>query len=230
MLKFRQLTYFWRQLLVDTQGIALLLIKKKMQTIQPVTDRKKWDSHNRKVKSHQVLRSVGTLLAVFAGAHYFDNTSQKEKEDDVVQPNCEHVYSWEVTPEVSPQPSDPKCLTHTYISHQNVVEDYNSGLIGTLLICKPGTQEGVAILLPVSYFASKWMTVDSVPVAAGSLDESGQQIGVHQEYTFLFGVFDETESKYKTNSVSSDNNVKYTINGFTQGALPGESLQQSVCP
>ncbi|XP_074551183.1 coagulation factor V [Halichoeres trimaculatus] len=129
------------------------------------------------------------------GAHYFDNTSQKEKEDDVVQPNCEHVYYWEVTPEVSPQPSDPTCLTHTYISHQNVVEDYNSGLIGTLLICKPG-----------------------------SLDESGQQIGVHQEYTFLFGVFDEKESKYKTNSFSPDNHVKYTINGFTQGALPDVSM------
>lgn len=72
------------------------------------------------------------------GAHYFDNTSQKEKEDDIVQPNNEHVYYWEVTSDVSPQPDDPTCLTYTYISHQNVVEDYNSGLIGTLLICKPG--------------------------------------------------------------------------------------------
>lgn len=74
----------------------------------------------------------------FAGANYFDNTSQREKEDDVVRPNREHVYYWEVTPDVSPQPNDPTCLTYTYVSHQNVVEDYNSGLIGTLLICKPG--------------------------------------------------------------------------------------------
>lgn len=76
----------------------------------------------------------------FAGAHYFDNTSQKEKEDDVVQPNSEHVYYWEATSEVSPQSDDPTCLTYTYVSHQNVVEDYNSGLIGILLICKPGKQ------------------------------------------------------------------------------------------
>lgn len=75
-----------------------------------------------------------------AGANYFDNTSQKEKEDDVVQPGGEHVYYWEVTSDVSPQPNDPTCLTHTYISHQHVVEDYNSGLIGTLLTCKPGKQ------------------------------------------------------------------------------------------
>ncbi|KAG8000988.1 Coagulation factor V, partial [Nibea albiflora] len=125
------------------------------------------------------------------GANYFDNTSQKEKEDDVVQPNREHVYYWEVTSDVSPQHSDPTCLTYSYISHQNVVQDYNSGLIGTLLVCKPGT-----------------------------LDESGKQIGVHNEYVFLFGVFDEKESKYSPKSPSSDDHVKYTINGYTKGSLP----------
>uniref|UniRef100_A0AAQ5X9K1 ferroxidase n=1 Tax=Amphiprion ocellaris TaxID=80972 RepID=A0AAQ5X9K1_AMPOC len=104
------------------------------------------------------------------GANYFDNTSQKEKEDDMVRPNGEHVYYWEVTGAVSPQQHDPACLTYTYISHQKVVEDYNSGLIGTLLVCKPG-----------------------------SLDDSGKQVGFHQEYVFLFGVFDEKQSKYKPN-------------------------------
>ncbi|XP_026151896.1 coagulation factor V isoform X2 [Mastacembelus armatus] len=129
------------------------------------------------------------------GANYFDNTSQKEKEDDVVQPNSEHIYYWEVTSEVSPQPDDPSCLTYTYISHQNVVEDYNSGLIGALLICKPG-----------------------------SLDESGKQTDVHQEYVFLFGVFDEKESKYKPTGPASDDHVKYTINGYTKGSLPDVSV------
>ncbi|KAM6955146.1 coagulation factor V-like [Lycodopsis pacificus] len=127
------------------------------------------------------------------GANYFDNTSQKEKEDDVVKPNAEHVYYWEVTPEVSPQPNDPTCITYTYVSHINVVEDYNSGLIGTLLICKPG-----------------------------SLDESGQQVGVHQEYVFLFGVFDERESKYEPNKHA--NHVKHTINGYAMGSLPDVSV------
>ncbi|XP_028992983.1 coagulation factor V [Betta splendens] len=125
------------------------------------------------------------------GAQYFDNTSQKEKEDDVVQPNTEHVYSWEVTSQVAPQPDDPACLTYTYISHENVVEDYNSGLVGALLICK-----------------------------AGSLDASGQQVGVHHEYVFLFGVFNEKESKHKANGAAADKHVKYTINGFTKGSLP----------
>ncbi|XP_017287310.1 coagulation factor V [Kryptolebias marmoratus] len=129
------------------------------------------------------------------GANYFDNTSLKEKEDDTVYPNNEHVYYWEVTSEVSPLPDDPTCLTYTYISHQNVVQDYNSGLIGTLLICKPG-----------------------------SLDESGRQVGHHQEYVFHFGVFDEKASIYTPNGYFPDNHVKYTINGYTKGSLPDVSI------
>ncbi|KAL6100506.1 f5 [Pungitius sinensis] len=127
------------------------------------------------------------------GANYFDNTSQKEKEDDMVQPNGEHVYYWEVTSEVSPQEHDPTCLTYTYVSHIDVVQDYNSGLIGALLVCK-----------------------------SGSLDASGQQVDVHQEYVFLFGVFDERESKYEPNS--HGNPVKYTINGYVMGSLPDVSV------
>ncbi|XP_047456763.1 coagulation factor V [Mugil cephalus] len=128
------------------------------------------------------------------GANYFDNTSLKEKEDDNVHPNREHVYTWEVTRDVSPKPNDPTCLTYTYTSHQDVVKDYNSGLIGALLVCKPG-----------------------------SLDESGKQVAVHQEYIFLFGVFDEKESKYSPSN-QADNHVKYTINGYTKGSLPDVRL------
>ncbi|KAG7467807.1 coagulation factor V [Solea senegalensis] len=130
------------------------------------------------------------------GAHYFDNTSQKEKEDDIVQPGGEHVYYWEVTSAVAPQKSDPACLTYTYVSHQDVVQDYNSGLIGTLLICK-----------------------------RGSLDEDRKQINVHHEYVFLFGIFDEKESRYKVASgYATDDHVKHTINGYTHGSLPDVSV------
>ncbi|KAK1903337.1 Coagulation factor V, partial [Dissostichus eleginoides] len=111
------------------------------------------------------------------GANYFDNTSQKEKEDDVVQPNTERLH-----------------LSHLQLRlPQDVVQDYNSGLIGALLICKPG-----------------------------SLDESGIQIGVEHEYVFLFGVFDERESKY-TPKIHA-NHVKYTINGYAMGTLPDVSV------
>ncbi|KAM9342334.1 coagulation factor V [Pholidichthys leucotaenia] len=129
------------------------------------------------------------------GAHYFDNTYQKEKQDDIVLPNSEHIYTWEVTSDVSPQENDPTCLTYTYISHEDVVKDYNSGLIGALLICKPG-----------------------------NLNETREQAGIGHEYVFLFGVFDEKRSKYEPHGYSSNNHVKYTINGYTKGSLPDVSM------
>lgn len=166
---------------------------------------------------------------VCAGAHYFDNTSLKEKEDDVVQPNGEHVYYWETSSNVSPQSNDPNCLTYTYISHEHFVGDFNSGLIGALLICKPGKKQNVSVLsssLSLHCFfccccCFHW-NLPRFTLSKGSLDESGNQIGVHHEYVFLFGVFDENESKYKQSSYASDSHVKYTINGYAEGSLPGE--------
>ncbi|CAL8266681.1 unnamed protein product [Lota lota] len=129
------------------------------------------------------------------GAQYFDNTSLKEKEDDVVRPGCEHTYYWEVTSDVAPQKDDPACLTYTYVSHLNVVQDYNSGLIGTLLLCKPG-----------------------------SLNELGEQVHFPQEYVFLFGVFDEKESWFTPAGYSSNNHVMHTINGYAVGSLPDVNI------
>uniref|UniRef100_A0A8C5FVB2 ferroxidase n=1 Tax=Gadus morhua TaxID=8049 RepID=A0A8C5FVB2_GADMO len=136
------------------------------------------------------------------GAPYFDNTSLKEKEDDVVRPGAEHTYYWEVTSNVAPQKADPACLTYTYVSHLNVVKDYNSGLIGTLLLCKPGTPSPCVMT----------------------------QVHFPQEYVFLFGVFDEKESWFTPAGYSSSNHVMHTINGYAAGSLPGQSLvNESVC-
>ncbi|KAL0985594.1 hypothetical protein UPYG_G00159150 [Umbra pygmaea] len=132
------------------------------------------------------------------GSLYFDNTSQFEKEDDAVPPGGEHTYYWEVTSDVAPRSTDPSCLTYTYLSHYDFVKDYNSGLIGTILICK-----------------------------AGSLDESGGQMFFQQEYVFLMGVFDEDKSCYKPKVDMTDatrRHIKYTINGYTNGSIPGLSV------
>ncbi|XP_060732353.1 coagulation factor V isoform X1 [Tachysurus vachellii] len=125
------------------------------------------------------------------GSLYFDNTSQFEKQDDVINPGKEHTYYWEVTKEVAPQDADPPCVTYTYFSHNDIVKDYNTGLIGTVLICK-----------------------------TGSLDESGNQVHFHQEFTLLFGVFDESNTWYSTGVAPLKEHVKYTINGFTNGSVP----------
>uniref|UniRef100_A0A3B3RPT7 ferroxidase n=1 Tax=Paramormyrops kingsleyae TaxID=1676925 RepID=A0A3B3RPT7_9TELE len=125
------------------------------------------------------------------GALYFDNTSPFEKKDDKVLPGKEHTYYWEVTSEVAPKEADPPCLTYTYLSHCDFVKDFNSGLIGTFMVCKNG-----------------------------SLDSSGQQVHFSKEYVLLFGVFDESKSWYSTELTFSKNHKMYTINGYANGTVP----------
>ncbi|XP_067402211.1 coagulation factor V isoform X2 [Emydura macquarii macquarii] len=106
------------------------------------------------------------------GSLYADRTSSFEKLDDVVLPGVVYKYTWEITAEIGPKEADPPCLTYVYYSHENMVMDFNSGLIGALLICKKG-----------------------------SLKEDGMQKLFDREYVLMFAVFDESKSWQKSTSL-----------------------------
>ncbi|XP_028655575.1 coagulation factor V [Erpetoichthys calabaricus] len=126
------------------------------------------------------------------GSLYFDNTSSFEKKDDAVPPGGEHEYIWEITEDIGPTKEDPSCLTYTYYSHMDTVKDFNSGLIGALLICKPGT-----------------------------LDFTGKQREFDEEFVLLFGIFNENKSWFNTHEgAGTEEKLFYTINGFQYGSLP----------
>lgn len=70
------------------------------------------------------------------GAGYDDSTAGQEKEDDAVFPGGYYKYVWDISAKDGPTSSDPECLTYSYSSQVDTVQDVNSGLIGALLICK----------------------------------------------------------------------------------------------
>uniref|UniRef100_A0A7N8XZD4 Coagulation factor VIII, procoagulant component n=1 Tax=Mastacembelus armatus TaxID=205130 RepID=A0A7N8XZD4_9TELE len=70
------------------------------------------------------------------GAGYDDATAGQEKKDDAVSPGGYYEYVWDISPKDGPTTSDPECLTYSYSSQVDPVQDVNSGLIGALLICK----------------------------------------------------------------------------------------------
>ncbi|XP_042625807.1 coagulation factor VIII-like [Cyprinus carpio] len=70
------------------------------------------------------------------GAGYNDYSSVQERADDAVPPGGYYKYVWDISPNSGPTTSDPDCLTYIYSSQVDIVRDFNSGLIGTLLICK----------------------------------------------------------------------------------------------
>ncbi|XP_053520467.1 coagulation factor VIII isoform X1 [Artibeus jamaicensis] len=91
--------------------------------------------------SHAIsLHAVGvSYWKASEGAEYEDQTIEREKEDDKVIPGESHTYIWQVLKENGPMASDPPCLTYSYFSHVDLVKDLNSGLIGTLLVCREGS-------------------------------------------------------------------------------------------
>lgn len=55
-----------------------------------------------------------------------------------MDPGKTHTYVWEIQQNQGPTDGDSPCLTHSYSSNIDSVKDTNSGLIGALLVCRPG--------------------------------------------------------------------------------------------
>ncbi|KAI5946229.1 Coagulation factor V [Manis javanica] len=116
----------------------------------------------------------GIKYSKFAeGASYSDHTFPAERMDGAVAPGHEYTYEWVITEDSGPTDQDPSCLTHIYYSYENLIQDFNSGLIGPLLICKKGT-----------------------------LTEDGIQKMFDRQYVLMFAVFDESKSWRRPSSPS----------------------------
>lgn len=57
----------------------------------------------------------------------------------ILTPGNVGSYQFTVPWAVAPGNGDPDCLTYIYYSNYNLERDVSSGLIGPLLICKPGS-------------------------------------------------------------------------------------------
>ncbi|XP_048968295.1 coagulation factor V isoform X28 [Canis lupus dingo] len=106
------------------------------------------------------------------GASYSDHTFPMEKMDDAIAPGQEYTYEWHISEDSGPTHNDPPCLTHIYYSYDNLIQDFNSGLIGPLLICKKGT-----------------------------LTENGIQKMFDKQHVLMFAVFDESKSWSQSSSL-----------------------------
>lgn len=127
---------------------------------------------------------------LFEGSKYSDGSSLLEKFDDSVSPGQTYTYSWDITENMGPKEDDPDCLTSIYYSAENMVQDVNAGLIGSLLICKEG-----------------------------SLNDDGTPKNFNKEFVLLFAVFDENKS-YQELPSKTERPVMYTINGYVKGTGP----------
>nr|XP_028570220.1 coagulation factor VIII isoform X5 [Podarcis muralis] len=132
---------------------------------------------------------------------------------DSVQPGEVRDYSIKVLSHMAPTANEFDCKAWAYFSSISLEKDLHSGLVGPLIICRPG-------VLSTAY---------------------RRQLAV-QEFSLLFTIFDETKSWYFAENLERNclhpchiqtddpafkaSNSFYAINGYVRDSLPGLVMGQ----
>ncbi|XP_070772856.1 ferroxidase HEPHL1 [Enoplosus armatus] len=131
-----------------------------------------------------------------------------------VKPGNILELTWDVPQSSGPGVSDPNCISYAYYSSVDFIRDLYSGLLGPLVICRPGTLKG-----------------------------SDRQRGdVEKEFALLFMVHDENQSWYLDDNIRTylgvnpdtfmpdedfeESNMMHGINGKLYGNLHGLVMMQ----
>lgn len=131
--------------------------------------------------------------------------------DDLVQPGTTFVYTWDINANFAPTVDDPNCVPFVYHSHVDPVHGVNSGLVGVLLVCKPGTL----------YPDGSRQDVDREHVLYFDAIDEGmswlvqENLGRCQNPTECHNLF-ESEDEDFVESLKKD-----SINGYMFGNVPG---------
>ncbi|XP_067657530.1 hephaestin-like [Haliotis asinina] len=138
------------------------------------------------------------------GALYADGYHNTNAAEDLVKPGHSHIYNWTITPEASPTPNSPDCLSWIYHSHVHPNEDINAGLVGFMYACKPGTlsrpnkQRHYAIYVSKVNEYRSWYIYENINMFAGNVSS-----------------IDLKDPRFqKSNAMNS-------FNGYIYGNLPG---------
>jgi FtsP/CotA-like multicopper oxidase with cupredoxin domain len=125
--------------------------------------------------------------------------------DQEVCPGETKTYTWEIPERSGPGPNDPNCIPWMYSSAVDPVKDTTAGLVGVVIICKPG------ILKP-----------------------GGMRSDVNREFVVLMSVMNENISPYIADNVKNhapnrmgtdykddpdfeESNIMHAINGRLHG-------------
>jgi hephaestin len=72
------------------------------------------------------------------GSMYADNVPHDQKIGSMVPPGATFTYQWEVPERAGPGPDDPSSIVWLYHSHVDEYKDVASGLVGAIIVARPG--------------------------------------------------------------------------------------------
>ena len=145
------------------------------------------------------------------GAPYSDGTKGGIKPGDSVQPGSTYTYSWRVPERAGPGPMDTNSILWMYHSHTREYRDFNSGLVGPIIITRRGQAQ-----------------------------RDGTPRGINREFVMWFSQMHEEDSWYvdrnlpgvasehaipiplteQSGTVTYPYFVFFSINGFAHSSMP----------
>jgi hephaestin len=148
------------------------------------------------------------------GAPDNDGTSGASTSDDAVATGRHHTYTWLVPDRAGPGPADGSSVMWMYHSHTDEIADTNAGLVGMMVITRPGMAR---------------------------MDASPKD--VDKEVFALFDIFNETLSPLLRTNLEKyadpprnpsppdaddfvESNLKHSINGYIFGNMPMIELKR----
>ncbi|XP_077990958.1 hephaestin-like protein [Glandiceps talaboti] len=142
---------------------------------------------------------------VSEGALYHDKTDEKQKKDDRVPPGGSHTYIWNVKEESGPTADDPSCIMWAYHSHVETTRDINTGLIGSIHVCRKGIYNNdrtdidreFSLFFTIFNENKSWYVDDNIATYC-----------------------EDPASVDKGDSDFVKSNLMYSINGYMYGNLP----------
>ncbi|XP_071090997.1 hephaestin-like protein [Haliotis cracherodii] len=156
---------------------------------------------NRASRVYSVHAHGATYNKTNEGALYNDGYHNVTTSADLVKPGDNYTYTWNITQESGPALGGEECVSWMYHSHIDTTLDINSGLVGFVYVCRPGTltkhlkNRHVAIYVSHVDENFSWYIDDNVEMFAPHANRS----------TRSFKTF----------------NAMHAINGFVFGNLPG---------
>ncbi len=163
------------------------------------------------------------------GSMYADNVPHDQKIGSMVPPGATFTYQWEVPERAGPGPDDPSSIVWLYHSHVDAYKDVASGLVGAIIVARPGQtnadgtpkdvdREIVALFAAFNENQS-WYVQENVAAHISAADQQAlnkrdaRLSDPHMYVAFTGKGFAET-------------NFKFSVNGYLFGNGPVMTMKQ----
>jgi manganese oxidase len=163
------------------------------------------------------------------GSMYEDNVPHDQKMGSMVAPGGTFTYEWGVPERAGPGPEDPSSIVWLYHSHVDEYKDVASGLVGPIIVTRPGQANADATPKDVdreivALFAGfnenqSWYVQQNVDAHISAADQQtlnkrdARLADPHMYTTFTGNGFAET-------------NFKFSVNGYLYGNGPVMTMKK----